>query len=189
MANFQKGTWKLGENIRYVVDGEIITNIKATLPTLLTTPTAKKISQDYECTWKWCTGFIFFSFSFLGAGLLKSLHGHSCVHQLHSAAIIRCKQARMREWRFKVFNFLFLSNWGWCPPRVLVSYADCYSAYMERRYCTADNKWLNVKVIIRGIQFFLLFFDRAAWNLISIVTKKKKNSSKPILTSWSAETT
>ncbi len=27
MANFQKGTWKLGENIRYVVDGEIITNI------------------------------------------------------------------------------------------------------------------------------------------------------------------
>ncbi len=28
MANFRKGTWKLRENIRCIVGGEIITNIK-----------------------------------------------------------------------------------------------------------------------------------------------------------------
>ncbi len=28
MASFRKGTWKLGENIRCVGDGEIITDIK-----------------------------------------------------------------------------------------------------------------------------------------------------------------
>ncbi len=28
MANFHKGIWKLRENIRHVVGGEIITNIK-----------------------------------------------------------------------------------------------------------------------------------------------------------------
>ncbi len=28
MANFRKGTWKLGENIRCVGGGEIITDIK-----------------------------------------------------------------------------------------------------------------------------------------------------------------
>ncbi len=47
MVNFRKGTWKLGENIRCVGGGEIITDIKKN--TLLTS-TPKKVLHDYECS-------------------------------------------------------------------------------------------------------------------------------------------
>ncbi len=42
-----------------------------------------KFQQDYECSliWKWARFhlFFFFFFFFLGAGLLMSFHGHSCL--------------------------------------------------------------------------------------------------------------
>ncbi len=69
------------------------------LPTLLTS-TAKEVSQDYERTWKWCTGFILgfflfrFSFLGLGPGLLMSFPVR---HSFRSFMIICIRQQIWRE--------------------------------------------------------------------------------------------
>ncbi len=62
---------------------------------------SQKDSQDYERTWKWCTGFIlgFFSFSFLGPDcwcLFPSIvFDHLC--NLHSAANMTRGRARAQD--------------------------------------------------------------------------------------------
>ncbi len=47
MVNFRKGAWKLGENIRCVGGGEIITDIKKTR---YYPQHPKKVLHDYECS-------------------------------------------------------------------------------------------------------------------------------------------
>ncbi len=80
---------------------------------------------------------LLFFFSFLGAGLLMSFHGHSC-----PSIMIICIQPQ--TWsasgrgrgngasRFFFFSFEKL-GW-WCPPASWCPKQTAYSAYRERRY-------------------------------------------------------
>ncbi len=126
MVNFRKGAWKLGENIRCVGGGEIITDIKKTR---YYPQHPKKVLHDYECSLPESDARASFSpflfFPFLSAGLLMSFHGHSC-----PSIMIICIQpqtcasgSRMREWRVPVFFFFFFFFFatGMVPPWELVA--------------------------------------------------------------------
>ncbi len=95
MANFRKGTWKLGENIRSVGGGEMY--YLATLKHVINLNTQKSFTGlDYEWSLPESdarTGFVFsFLFFSFGGGLLMSFHGHSC-----PSIMIICIQPR-RYW-------------------------------------------------------------------------------------------
>ncbi len=98
--------------------------------------TAKKVSQDYECTRKWCTGFVFIFFFFFSWRRIAVVFSWGIVvHQLWSFAFSR-KHEVQAEWRI---TFFFWSNWDAAPPGSWCPTQTAYSAYRERRY------WVYIK--------------------------------------------
>ncbi len=157
MVNFRKGAWKLGENIRCVGGGEIITDKKNTL----LTSTPKKVLHDYECSLPESdtrTSFSPFSFfPFLGAGLLMFFHGHSC-----PSIMIICIQpqtcASGRGCGLARPGFFFLEQLGWCPPGSWCPTQIAYSAYREQRYCTAIKQKHACTVFSDAVYLFIFIY-------------------------------
>ncbi len=157
MANFRKGTWKLGENIRCFGDGEIITDIKKRYQ-----PQHPKfngimsvaLSENEARFHLFCFDFVVVVF---GARLLMSFHGHSCLSIMIIWIQPRAVAGAGAEMLI-FFKFFFFWTTGMEPPWDVILHLIIPFLYMN--ICKLQNVFFIFFFI------FVLFVCAIAYNLL-----------------------